>query len=233
VTADSWWPSGLKGGTQPAEVRGILYDGENHGLCILGSAEALIYSHFLGRSQDEGGETWMLKLAEKEAIVKELISKLGEAKMIILTDYRGLNVAEMNELRRRLREAEVEIKVFKNTLAKRAADEVGLTDINPYLEGTNAMVLGYEDEIEPAKILHGFIKEYKKAAIKVGMLDGNLLDKQQVERLAGLPGREVLLAQVLGGFQAPIRGLVTVLDANISGLARVINAIKEQQEQAS
>lgn len=172
----------------------------------------------------------MPNLTEKQKTVSEIKGKLADSTVVIFTDYRGLSVAEMTDLRSRLRKAGVEIKVVKNTLARFALNELGLEEVIPYLEGPNAVVFGHQDPVEPAKLVNDFIKERKKLQFKAGILDGRLLKPADIEALAALPPKEVIVAQVLGGLQGPIRGLVYVLNANLAGLARVINAIKEKKE---
>lgn len=178
----------------------------------------------------KGGEYGMPNIEAKQAVVQDLKNRLVNSKVVIFSDYRGLNVAEITELRSRLRKVGVEFKVVKNTLMRFALREAGMVEVEPYLEGPNAVVFGYQDPVEPAKVVSDFIKEYKKLGIKVGILDQKVIEAQDIEALAALPAREVILARVLGGLQGPIRGFVYVLSANLTGLARVINAIKEQKE---
>ncbi|MBZ4688696.1 MAG: ribosomal protein [Clostridiales bacterium] len=171
---------------------------------------------------------------EKERVVQEIKSKLQNSNAAVLTDYRGLNVAEVTELRKQLREAGVEYKVLKNTLVKIAAKEVGLEDLFQYLEGPTAIAFSEEDPVAPAKILSNFAKEHKNLEIKAGLLEGNVVSIEQVKELADLPSREELIAKVLGGLQGPISGLVNVLQGPIRNLVYVLEAIrKEKEAQAS
>jgi len=172
----------------------------------------------------------MPDIEAKRQVVEDLKSKFSSASVTIFTDYRGLTVAEMTELRSRLRKAGVELKVVKNTLARFALRECGLEEVEPYLEGPNAVVFGHQDPVEPAKIINDYIKETKKLQVKAGILDRRLMTPKDIEALAALPPKEVIIAQVLGGLQGPIRGLVYVLGANLSGLARALNAIREKKE---
>ena len=167
---------------------------------------------------------------KKESAVQEIKSKLQNSNAAVLTDYRGLNVAEVTELRRQLREAGVEYKVLKNTLTKIAAQEVGYEGLFEYLEGPTAIAFSTEDPVAPAKILANFAKEHKNLAIKAGLLEGSVVSVDQVKALADLPGREELIAKVLGGLQGPITGLVNVLQGPIRNLTYVLNAIKEEKE---
>lgn len=181
-------------------------------------------------AQAKGGESRMPDIEAKRQVVDDLKNRFSRSTVAIFTDYRGLTVAEMTELRNRLRKAGVELKVVKNTLARFALRECGLEEVEPHLEGPNAVVFGYEDPVEPAKIVNDFIKEFKKLEVKAGILDRRVIKAKEIESLAALPPKEVIIAMVLGGLQGPVRGLVYVLNANLSGLARAINAIKEKRE---
>lgn len=165
----------------------------------------------------------------KEPVVQEIKGKLEASKGAVLADYRGLNVAQVTELRRRLREAGVEYKVVKNTLTKLAAAELGLEGLNPYLEGPTAIAFGIEDPVAPAKILSEFAKTNKALEIKAGVLEGKVIDFNGVKALADLPSREVLLAKVLGGMQAPLYGFANVLQGNLRNLVYVLEAIRKQK----
>lgn len=170
---------------------------------------------------------------EKEAMVAELKEKLDQARAAIITDYRGLNVAALTELRRRMREQGLEYKVVKNTLTRFAARELGLDDLEPYLEGPTAIAFSYEDPVAPAKVIMGFAKEHKQLEIKAGLLRGKVIRPEGVKELADLPPREILLAQVLGGLQAPIAGLANVLNGVPRSLVYALEAIRKQKEAAS
>ncbi len=167
---------------------------------------------------------------EEVAAIKE---KVGSAIVTILADYRGLNVAEMTELRRKLRAAGVEIRVVKNTLTRRAARELGLEGLEPFLEGPTAAAFSPTDPVIPAKILTEVMRTSKTFQIKGGVLQGRVIGEEGIKALADLPSREQLLARVVGGFQAPLAGLVNVLAGNIRNLAYVIEAIRKQKEAAA
>lgn len=169
-------------------------------------------------------------LEEKQARIRELEEKIRNAQLIVFTDYRGLNVGEMTELRVKLKEVGAEYKVIKNTLARIAFRNNGMEELVSLTEGPNALVFARENVVEPTKVLFDFAKNNKNLEIKTGIMEGKVLNAEQLKNLSTLPPREVLVAQVLGGLQAPIYGLVYVLQANISGLARVLNAIREQKE---
>lgn len=166
--------------------------------------------------------------AEKESIVLEIKEKLETSKVAVLTDYRGLNVAEATKLRRRLREAGCEFKIAKNTLTNLAASRVGLEGLEPFLEGQVAIAFG-ADPVMPAKILSEFIREIKKMEIKAGVLDGKVIDAKGVKALADLPPREVLLAMVLGGMQTPLYGFASVLQGTLRSFVYTLEAVRKMR----
>jgi large subunit ribosomal protein L10 len=166
---------------------------------------------------------------EKEAVVNELVEKLTNSKSVVITDYKGLNVAEITELRQKLREAGVEYKVVKNTLARIAAKKAEVDDINQFFVGPTALAFGVKDAVSPAKVLVDFAKDHKNLEIKGGALSGQIINLEKVKSLADIPSREVLLAKALAGMKAPITGLVNVLQGNLRGLVMVLNQIKEQK----
>ena len=134
----------------------------------------------------------------------------------------GLTVEEDTMLRKSLREAGVEYKVYKNSLVTLAANELGLGDLVQYLEGPVSIAFGYEDATAPARVLNDFAKDHKKLELKAGVVDGIVYDKAGVEKLATIPSKEVLIAKLLGSFKAPL-----------SNLAYLLNAIKEKKESES
>lgn len=172
----------------------------------------------------------MPKLDEKQKVVKEIESKINDATLVVFTDYRGLTVEEITELRNRLRVPGVEYKVVKNTMTRFALKNLGYDAIADQIEGPNAAVFSKEDPVGPAKTLFDFIKQYKKLEVKLGILEGQLVETASIKELAELPPREVLLAQVLGTMKAPIQGFANVLNANITGLVRALDQIKEQKQ---
>lgn len=167
---------------------------------------------------------------EKEATVAELKSKLVAAQAVVLTDYRGLTVKKITELRRRLRQAGVEYRVAKNTLTSLAAREANLADLDQYLSGPTALAFGETDPVAPAKVLVDFAKENKELTIKGGVLDGRVIGADQIKALADLPSREVLLARVLGGMQAPLVGMASVLSGTLRGFVYALDAYRRQRE---
>ncbi|MCR4435285.1 MAG: 50S ribosomal protein L10 [Clostridiales bacterium] len=171
-------------------------------------------------------------LQEKKKIVKELTQKIKESKAMVLTDYRGLTVEQDTELRTALRKAGVEYRVVKNTLTRFAIKENGLEGLDPYLNGPTAIAISDTDPVAPAKVLSEYAKKYEKLELKAGVVEGRIIDINGIKSLADLPPREVLIAKVLGGFNAPLAGLVNVLNGNIRGLVVALNAIAEQKAQA-
>jgi large subunit ribosomal protein L10 len=158
---------------------------------------------------------------EKVALVSEIAEKLQNSKSTIIADYRGLTVAEVTELRKQLREAGVEFKVLKNTMTRRAAEQVNLGEINQYLTGPNAIAFSYDDVVAPAKILNSFAKEHKALELKAGIVEGKVISEAEVKALAELPNREGLLSMLLSVLQAPMRNL-----------AYAVSQVAEKREQA-
>ncbi|NMA62162.1 MAG: 50S ribosomal protein L10 [Firmicutes bacterium] len=170
---------------------------------------------------------------EKVAVVKEIQDRISQSQGAVLTDYRGLDAGQMTALRKELRDAGVEFKVLKNTLTILAAQELDMDDLIPLLNGPTAIAFGYDDPVAPAKILSEFAKTNKVLEIKGGILEGKVLDPEGVKSLADLPSREVLLSMVLRGMQAPIAGMVNVLQGNIRNLVYALEAVRKQKEEAS
>ena len=166
---------------------------------------------------------------EKEATVSQVLQKLTKSQAVILADYRGLNVQEVTELRKKLREAGVEYRVIKNTLTSRAAKEANIEGLDQYLSGPTAMAFGYNDPVAPAKILANFAKDHKKLELKGGILEGKVINYNAVKSLADLPSREALLGQIAGMLQSPMRGLVTVLSGPLRNLAYATEAVRKQK----
>jgi large subunit ribosomal protein L10 len=165
----------------------------------------------------------------KTVTVEELKEIIEESKSIILNDFTGLNVADISELRRQCRENGVHFRVIKNTLAKRSFEELGIEGMDDLLEGPTAFAVSTVDEVAPAQVLKKFADEYELPRFKGGYVAGRILDEKETVRLASLPAREVLLAQVVSSFQAPMRGFVGVLNASLRDLVGVLDAIKEKK----
>lgn len=144
-------------------------------------------------------------LEQKQALVDEISGKLKEAASVVVVDYRGLNVAQVTELRKQLREEGIEFKVYKNSMTRRAAEAAGLEALNEYMTGPNAIAFSTEDVVAPARIINNFAKENDALEIKAGVIEGNVATLEEVKALAELPSREGLLSMVLSVLQAPIR----------------------------
>lgn len=174
----------------------------------------------------------MLTLDEKKALVEDLHVRLEKASIIILTDYKGLKVENINELRRKLKEVGAEYQVVKNTVLRRASENTDAAVASDYYKGPTAVVVGYDDPVAPAKVLSEFTKDNDKMEIKIGALNGSLLTVERIAALAKLPSREVMLSQLLSVMVAVPTSLVRVLNAVPGKLVNVLNAIKEKKEAA-
>ena len=173
------------------------------------------------------------QIAAKAAIVEELKEKMQNSQSMVIYNYIGLNVDEVTQLRNKFREAGVEYRVIKNSIIRRAADDLGISGLDEHLEGPSAIAFGTTDPVAPAKILTGFIKQVKKTEIKVGILDGKALDAKGVTALSELPSKEELIAKVLGSMNAPITGAVMVLSGIMRNFVYALNAIREQKEKTN
>lgn len=171
-------------------------------------------------------------IEQKKQAVNELAEKLKAAKGIVFTDYRGLTVEQDTRLRKEMREAGIEYKVIKNSIARYAVKESKLEGLEEMLLGPTAMAINNEDSIISAKITSKFAKEFKLFEIKGGAVEGAVMDVEGIMKIATLPSKEELIAKMLGSMNAPITGLVTVLNGTIKGLAVALNAIAEQKQAA-
>ncbi|KEK22606.1 50S ribosomal protein L10 [Bacillus gaemokensis] len=149
----------------------------------------------------------------KQQVVTEIAEKLRDSKSTIVVDYRGLTVSEATELRKNLREAGVEFKVYKNSLTRRAAESVEMAELNEFLTGPNAIAFSNEDVVAPAKVLNDFAKDHEALEIKAGVIEGKLVSLDEVKAIATLPSREGLLSMLLSVLQAPIRNLALATKA--------------------
>ena len=152
-------------------------------------------------------------IEQKKQIVAEIADKLKASKSTVVVDYRGLTVAEVTELRKQLREAGIDFKVYKNSMTRRAADAAELDDFKRILTGPNAIAFSNEDVVAPAKILNDFAKKHEALEIKAGVIEGNLATVEEIKALAELPSREGLLSMFLSVLQAPIRNLALATKA--------------------
>ena len=171
-----------------------------------------------------------MKRTDKEQLVIELKQKIGGAQALYYTDFTGLNVKRMTELRRRLKRANVEYVVIKNTLALRAVNESGL--VGQRLKGPTGLVMA-KDAVGAAKVLTDFAKENdQRPTVKGGMLDGAAIDAAQVKRLAAMPSREQMLAELGAGLQSPLSAMLGALSGPFMMFAGALEALKSQREGA-
>ena len=168
---------------------------------------------------------------QKQQQVDYIAEKFEKAKSVIFADYRGLNVAEITELRSKLSEAESTIKVVKNRLAKRAAKDAKIEGLDEHLTGPTAMASSEVDPVVPAKVLVDFAKTHDVLEIKAGLMDGKVLDLATINMLAQLPSRDVLLSKMLSSMNAPITNFTMTIAAIPRQLVNVISAIKDTKEQ--
>jgi large subunit ribosomal protein L10 len=169
--------------------------------------------------------------ARKETAVQELRDRLAASHNLFLTDYAGLTVEEITKLRGELRKDGNTYAVVKNTLFRIAAGDLA-KQLESFLAGPTGIVFAGEDPVAPAKALKTFSDATKKVSVKAAYIDGQIVDAKQVALLASLPSKQELIAKLVGSLASPLRGLVTVLSGNQSGLVRVLNQIREQREAA-
>ncbi|RWZ52133.1 50S ribosomal protein L10 [Halobacillus fulvus] len=161
-------------------------------------------------------------IEQKKQIVADLAEKFRNSKSAVLVDYRGLDVAEVTELRSQLREAGVDFKVYKNTMTRFAAEEAGITGLNDVLTGPTAVAFHNDDAVAPAKVLNNFAKDHESLEIKGGVIEGEVLALEQIKELANLPSYEGLVSMLLSVLQAPVRNF-----------AYAAKAIADQKEEES
>lgn len=171
-------------------------------------------------------------LEKKKAQVAELSAQLREANVGVLVNYNGITVEKDTKLRKQLRESGASYKVVKNSILSRAFKEVGIDGLDESFSGTTAIAIAKDDYVSAPKILTEAAKDMETFSVKAGFIDGGVVDVNSITALAKLPPKEVLLAQALGGLNAPIQGFANVLSGTIRGLAVVLNAIAEQKESA-
>lgn len=159
-------------------------------------------------------------IEQKQQHVEVISEQLKNSVSTVLVDYRGLKVSEVTELRKQLRDAGIEFKVYKNTMVRRAADSQGLSELNEFLVGPSAIAFSNEDVIAPAKIIHEFSKKHEALEIKAGVIEGSFVPAEDVKSIASLPSRDGLLSMLLSVLQAPVRNF-----------AYAVKAIGEKEEQ--
>ena len=152
----------------------------------------------------------------KKVVVEEIAGKFNDSQSAVVVEYRGLSVAEVTELR----EEDVEFKVYKNKLVQRATESAGYAEINDKLVGPNAIAFGHSDAVAPARILANFAKDHEALVIKAGIVEGKVLEVEEINEIAKLPGREGMYSMLLGMLQAPV-----------SKFARVVKAVADAREE--
>lgn len=161
----------------------------------------------------------MAKVELKQPIVDEIKAQLDGAKSLVVVDYRGISVADVTELRRQCREANIVYKVFKNTMVRRAVEGTEFEGVTVDLEGTNAFAISKEDATAPARVIADFIKKSKCCKLKSGVVEGTYYDEKGIATIATIPSRDELIAKFMGSIQSPV-----------SNFARVIKQIAEQKD---
>ncbi len=168
---------------------------------------------------------------QKEAFVADFRDKVGKAPVMYLTDFSGLDVKSMTTLRQNLKASGAEYLVVKNRLVKRALEDLDLPDITEALLGPTGVVLGYGGVVEPAKVISDFAKEHgDKPVFKLGVLDNKVVSADEIKRLAKLPPREQLLAELAGAFEAPMAMLATAMEGKLQEMSGLLDALKDQKE---
>jgi large subunit ribosomal protein L10 len=177
-----------------------------------------------------------LPKARKEQKVEQvelLIEKLKKAKVAVLTDYRGLKVSQIQELRGKLRGGDVEYRVIKNTLARRAAEAAGYPALQDAIKGPVAIAFGYDDLGLPSKLINEFVRATRlKVEVVGGLVEGRVFSSDQIKQLADLPSREALIAQLMGTLQSPVAQLVGIMQTPLQQLMGVLDAYKTRLEAA-
>ena len=158
----------------------------------------------------------------KKVVVEEITGKFNDSQSAVVVEYRGLSVAEVTELRKALREEDVEFKVYKNKLVQRATESAGYAEINDKLVGPNAIAFGHSDAVAPARVLANFAKTADALELKCGVVEGTYYDATGIAAIASIPSRDELLAKFLGSIQSPI-----------TNFARVIKQIAEKNEEVA
>ncbi|MDY0218094.1 MAG: 50S ribosomal protein L10 [Candidatus Cloacimonas acidaminovorans] len=173
----------------------------------------------------------------KYEIVKDLTERLSGARAIVLVDYKGINIEQVNQLRNRFRESQVDYFVQKNTLIKIALNDLGITELDPYLKGPTAVAVSKLDEVSPARELIKFLKEVMEdkgfPSFKVGYIAGHIFNADELTALAKLPSREELLAKVLAGMNAPLSNFVSINQGILRKFVYALDAIAKKQAEAS
>jgi large subunit ribosomal protein L10 len=167
---------------------------------------------------------------QKAGAIAEIAANIDESQAIFAVDYRGITVTQVAELRSKLREADASFRVVKNSLAERAADQAGAESIKPFLEGPTALTFVRGDAALAAKAVADYARITQLLPFKGGVMDGDVLDPEQIRAISRLPSREVLYGQLVGVVASPITGLVRTLGALVGGLAVALGQVREKKE---
>ena len=167
---------------------------------------------------------------KKEKIVSDLTDKFKKGRVEVLTDYSGLSVADITDLRKKAREKGIDYKIAKNTLFKIAAKNAGISDDENAFNQPIAIAFGYGDEVDTPKVLKEFSDSNENLQIIGGIIEGNYVSREKILQLANLPSREELYAKIVGSLSSPLRGLLSVIQGNLRGLVFVLNQYKEKVE---
>jgi large subunit ribosomal protein L10 len=170
--------------------------------------------------------------AQKEQLVEEIKDRFNDSGAVLLADYRGLSVKELQQLRVKLREAGAELTVYKNSLTEIAMRELALPSMSDYLSGPTAFIFGGEDPVAPAKVLTAFAKDHKALELKGGLVENQVVDADGVKAIATLPSREELIAKLLGTMVNPLVGFARVLNGPVEAFARTVQAVADQKAAA-
>ncbi|MFH1386633.1 MAG: 50S ribosomal protein L10 [bacterium] len=168
-------------------------------------------------------------IAKKNIVVENLKEKISRSKVVVVTDFLGFSVKDITTLRRKLRAANAEFSVVKNTLISRAVTESGFPKLSEHLKGPTAMLLGYDDAVAPLKVLVGFLKEAEKGSIRIGVVEQDVFGEKDLASISKLPSKEILLGKAVGGLKSPLYGLVNVLQGPIRKLVYVLDGIKDKK----
>jgi len=170
---------------------------------------------------------------QKIEILRDTQERIREVRGLYLADFSGMSVEKLSLLRKRCREQQVQFRVIKNTLLKRAFNDRGITELDPFLEGPTGLVFSPGNEMSPAKILADFAKEHERPRIKAAVVDGRLFDEKAIAVLATLPSREVLLSQVLSVFIAPMTQFLAAIEATLRLPAVMADVLEREKQKAS
>lgn len=168
--------------------------------------------------------------SEKIAIVEKYTEKFKEAKCVYIAEYKGINVETVTKVRDKFREQNIEYRVLKNRLAKRALNNAGISGLDEYLNGAIAYVIGYDDPVTPAKILDEFNKKNEILKLKAVLFEGKILSADEAKDISKLPSRDALLSSLVGMLQSPMTKFAATIKAPMQNFVGILNALKETKE---